>query len=74
MLPHAGLIKAIDPESGDEQWIDTEDPVFRKAYSEWFQNAEVRLKQIFGESKVDLINISTEEDYVKKLLKFFKSR
>ena len=33
-----------------------------------------KLKQVLGESKVDLIRISTDEDYVKALLKFFKSR
>ena len=74
VLPHAGLIKAIDPETGQEQWIDTEDVEFRRAYSDWYQSRTTKLKQTLGESKVDLINISTDDDYVKKLLKFFKSR
>lgn len=74
ILPNAGLIKAIDPESGVEQWIDTDDVEFRRAYSDYYQKRISKLKQTLGESKVDLINISTEDDYVKKLLKFFKSR
>ncbi len=74
ILPKAGIIKAIDPETGAEHWIDTEDKIFRQNYSEWYAKKMIKLKQVLGESKADLINISTDEDYVKALLKFFKSR
>ncbi|MGB4903807.1 MAG: VWA domain-containing protein, partial [Saprospiraceae bacterium] len=74
ILPHAGVIKAIDPETGISHWVDTEDEVFRKKYSEFYISKVNKLKQVLGESKVDLIRISTDEDYVKALLKFFKSR
>lgn len=74
ILPRAGIIKAIDPETGAEHWIDTEDNNFRKIYSEHYVRKMLKLKQALGESKADFINISTDEDYVKALLKFFKSR
>lgn len=73
-LPEAGLVRAIDPETGLEYWIDTASEHFRKAYADNYLERMTKLRQVLGESKVDLINLTTGEDYVKKLLKFFKSR
>lgn len=74
ILPRAGLIRAIDPETGQEGWVDTDDDRFRKAYAEYYVHHARSLKQNLGKNKVDLISVSTDEDYLKALMKFFRSR
>ncbi|MCO6461274.1 MAG: DUF58 domain-containing protein [Saprospiraceae bacterium] len=75
-LPDVDLIYAIDPEDGSEYIIDTKDSRSRKFFAEKYAAHLSELKKMLGESKIDLIQIDTNrgEDYIRKLIKFFKSR
>ncbi len=73
-LPSVGLLKLKDAETGHYQWIDTSSSEVRKTYANWWAESEQLLKQTFSRCKVDSVAISTEEDYVKPLIKLFKQR
>lgn len=73
-MPNMGLLKVVDAESGNEQFVDTSDYNVQKAYASWFAQHEQYTLNAFRYSGVDSININTGEDYVKPLIKLFKMR
>jgi len=73
-LPNVGLIKLKDAETGDRIWVDTSDKRLRTGYKHaWGQN-QLELQKTFTKSGVDMVSMSTSEDYVKALMKLFKMR
>lgn len=73
-LPNVGMIQIKDAERKSTHWIDTSDENFRKKYESQFINHEAEVKSNFRLSGADFISISTQQDYVKALQVFFKSR
>lgn len=73
-LPDVGLIEILDVESGFKKWVDTSDVHTRNAYNKQFVNNTKAFKEAFIKAGADTISISTNEDYVKPLIKFFKNR
>lgn len=73
-LPNVGLIRAEDSETGSIKLIDTASKKVRDTYNEWYNKHVSYFKNCFNQSKADTINIRTDEDYVKLLMKFFKKR
>lgn len=74
ILPDVGLIEILDVESGFKKWVDTSDVHTRNAYNKQFVNNTKAFKEAFIKAGADTISISTNEDYVKPLIKFFKNR
>ncbi|MBA64641.1 MAG: DUF58 domain-containing protein [Candidatus Marinimicrobia bacterium] len=73
-FPNIGLAKVEDPETGQIFWIDTASKIAMNRLKR-----EIDLKQSMFKKKakkfgLDLISISTEEDFVEPLLSFFKKR
>lgn len=73
-LPNIGIMELEDAETGESAWIDTASSKVRKAYGEWWAQADAALRHSFSKCKVDHVQISTAEDYVKPLVKLFKQR
>ena len=73
-LPDVGIIEVEDAESGRKTWIDTSSDALRRHYRQSWDERERKLASIFNRSRVDNISFSTEDDYVKALIKLFKSR
>jgi uncharacterized protein (DUF58 family) len=73
-IPNAGMIKVLDSESGEEQWIDTSSRYARREYERWWSDHIDLIKNIFKRCGVDTAEIGTDEDYVKPLIKLFKNR
>jgi uncharacterized protein (DUF58 family) len=73
-IPDLGLVKISDAETGAEKWIDTSSSVTRREYATWWNNHFQMVKNIFKRCGVDSSEISTGEDYVKPLMKLFKTR
>ena len=73
-LPNVGLIKLKDAESGERIWVDTSDKRLRKTYKHAWGEGQLALQKSFTKSGVDLVSMSTSEDYVKVLMKLFKMR
>ena len=73
-IPDLGLIKAEDAETGKEIWIDTSSSENRKAYNIWWNSHVEKMKNNFTRCGVDYAELRTDLDYVKPLIKLFKSR
>jgi uncharacterized protein (DUF58 family) len=73
-IPDIGMLKIIDAESGNEKWIDTSSVITRLEYEKWWSDHVGYLKNVFKKCGVDSSMISTDEDYVKPLMKLFKTR
>jgi len=73
-LPKAGLIRILDPETGNSRWIDSADEKVRQNYKSWRETMQKNLNNIFTRNKVDMIKIRTDESYIAPLQNFFKKR
>lgn len=73
-LPKVGLMKILDSETGNEQWIDTSSRKVRDEYKRWWQQRQGEMTTLFNKSRVDNVSVRTDEDYVKALLSLFKMR
>ncbi len=73
-LPPVGLIRLKDAESGKERWIDTMSSNTRNLYNDWWSEQFHKTEAMFRRNGIDQASISTGEDYVKPLMKLFKSR
>jgi len=73
-LPKIGLVKLTDSETGEERWIDTSDTKVQKTVAGVRQRIIQNRKSLFLSSRLDSIEINTGENYVKPLVKFFRTR
>jgi len=73
-LPNVGLIKVVDSETGEEQLIDTGSKKTREQYANHFTEKSDYFFDSFKRSGADILTINTKEDYVKNMMRFFKSR
>ncbi len=73
-LPDAGLWQVVDPETGEEKWIDTGSEYVRSQYQQSFFDMTAYCKTVFTKAGCDLLHLRTDEDYVKVLQRFFIGR
>jgi len=73
-FPNVGLINIHDSETGENTWIDTTSKKNREKFQ---KNSDEKLDKFSTKCKnigFDLLQINTEDDYIKFLMKFFRSR
>lgn len=73
-LPDVGLMRIQDLENNHAIWIDTSSRNTRNKFNKWWYSRQQKMIDIFRRSGVDLISISTDEDYVKSLISLFQRR
>lgn len=73
-LPDIGLIPVEDAESGQQFWMDTSDPYYRKAYAQQHANAMHYFKDAFHSAGADTLVLSDQDVYLNELQKFFHQR
>ena len=73
-IHNVGLVRVKDSESGKFLWVDTSSKELRREYAKWGEDAFLKSKQLLRKYAVDNVSISTDQDYVKGLISFFKSR
>jgi len=73
-LPDAGILNLIDPETGEELMINTASPNIRQRYRKLMEGQEKALTALMQHCGADLLNISTDEPYIKTLKSFFDRR
>lgn len=73
-LPQIGLVQVEDAETGNKNWIDTEDPYVQYEYTHQFNEQETLCRNYFKRSGADLLYVRTDEDHVKVLQQFFMKR
>jgi uncharacterized protein (DUF58 family) len=73
-IPSMGIVKFTDAETGEEKWIDTSNPAVQNTFREIREENLRKMKSLFLSSKLDNIEISTGDNYIKPLVQFFKMR
>lgn len=73
-LPDLGLIPLKDAETGENVLVDTSSEKLRKTYKAKRMEAKKQLREKFLRSKIDTIELHTNESYVKPLMNFFQRR
>jgi len=73
-LPDLGVILMEDAETGEQLYVDTGDPGFRRRFQAAAQERAAALQQTFRRAGVDLLALSTEEDLVRSLVRFANLR
>ena len=73
-LPDIGMIKVEDPETCKMFWIDTSYGPDLKEMNTENNKTLIELKKKTSKIGLDFISISTGEDYIEPLMKFFKKR
>ena len=73
-IPDVGLVHIKDSESGEAAWVNSSSRKVRDAYALWFASVRERENALFNRYQVDNIDISTDQDYVKRLMLFFNKK
>src|SRR5690606_21662537 len=73
-LPNVGLVQFADPETGLVRWVDTGSRSVRNAYRAAALKHQHRTRETLRRCGVDHAVISTQEGYIRPLMKLFKDR
>ncbi|MRT94783.1 DUF58 domain-containing protein [Ancylomarina sp. 16SWW S1-10-2] len=73
-LPSIGLVRMLDAETREYQWVDTSSSKVRNAHAKWWRDNHSKVVETFKRSGVDVANIRTDQDYVRSLIALFKRR
>ena len=73
-LPKLGIIPVMDKESKKTLWINTSFGDFRERMTNTYNSRREELMQFSRKHQVNYLSITTDEDYVPKLLRLFKVR
>jgi uncharacterized protein (DUF58 family) len=73
-LPDLGLVTLQDAETGEQLFVDTHDPGFRRRFVEAAQTHERRMREGFMEAGVDTLELATDDDLVDAVLRFADMR
>ena len=69
-LPELGLVTVEDAETGEQLFIDTSDPGFRKRYEAEAEAREAALREALAHAGADTLELSTDDDLLESLLRF----
>lgn len=74
VMPNVGLVKVRDMETGADRWIDTSSSRVRKAFDKAWYDRQQKIHLTTTRCGVDMVSVTTDEDYVKALLTLFHNR
>ena len=74
IIPNLGVVDITDNESGAKLTVNTGSKNVRKKYSEYYSSKRNEFIDFFKKSGAGIIECNTQDDYQKKLLKYFRSR
>ncbi|WET00897.1 DUF58 domain-containing protein [Flavobacterium sp. YJ01] len=73
-IPNLGMVSMLDSETGKIQLVDTSSKTVRLNYEKHYQEKLNYFKDTFRKSGAGIVNTRVDENYVTKLLGYFKSR
>ena len=73
-VPDVGKIRFRDPESGRQSVVNTSSPAWQKAFSGKVQEETAQREMLCKRSKMDVVSISTTDDLILPLRRFFHLR
>ena len=74
IIPNLGVIDITDNETGAKLTVNTGSKNVTKKYSVYYNSKRNEFIDFFKKSGSGIIECNTQDDYQKKLLKYFKSR
>lgn len=73
-IPSLGVVQMEDEETGELLLVNTTSKTVRANYSAYYKERVTYYKESFTRSGAGVIDVRTDESYVKKLLGYFKRR
>ena len=73
-LPAVGYIELEDAETGEQVSVNVSDPVFRDAFDRDVTETQTAREREFRRKGIDLVEISTDQQYTDRLMRFFRRR
>ena len=73
-LPDAGLVELADAETGARMLIDTASPAARKKFATAATVRALERRDTFARLNIDQIEVQTDRDYLRDLIRFFRTR
>jgi uncharacterized protein (DUF58 family) len=73
-LPELGLVTVEDAETGEQLFIDTSDPSFRRRYAAEAEAREAALRGALARAGADTLELSTDDDLLESMLRFAAMR
>jgi uncharacterized protein (DUF58 family) len=73
-IPAIGMVVMNDAETGEHLWVDTSDPRFRRRFDEAVRRRDERLASTFRRAGVETLELSTEEDLARSIVRFAQRR
>jgi uncharacterized protein (DUF58 family) len=73
-LPDLGLVTVEDAESGEQLFVDSTDPVFRRRFEALAAQHEARLRAALSQAQVDALELATDDNLFESLLRYVALR
>jgi uncharacterized protein (DUF58 family) len=73
-LPDAGILRLVDPESGETIYLNSSKASVREQYKKYVIAEQQALKKHLQQLRVDLITIGSSDSYVRVLKNYFENR
>ncbi|MEH6408401.1 MAG: DUF58 domain-containing protein [Leeuwenhoekiella sp.] len=73
-IPSLGVVQMQDEETGELLLVNTGSRTVRNNYANFYKDKVIYYKETFKRSGAGVIDVRTDESYVKKLLGYFKMR
>ena len=73
-IPNLGMVEMLDAETGKTQLIDTSSKTVRTNYEKYYLQKVAFFKETFSKCGAGVVNSRVDENYVMKLLGYFKAR
>jgi uncharacterized protein (DUF58 family) len=73
-IPNLGMVQMLDRETGKYRWVNTNSKSLRRSYAAHYLERVDYFRQTFSRSGSGVLSTRVDEDYVKKLMGYFKRR
>jgi uncharacterized protein (DUF58 family) len=73
-LPDVGPMLMDDAETGEQLYVDTHDPAFRRRFREASERREAELGAAFGRAGVDAVALATDDDLLEAIVRMAARR
>ncbi|MFI3261856.1 MAG: DUF58 domain-containing protein [Rikenellaceae bacterium] len=73
-MPDVGIVELEDGETGQKVWVDTSSKAVREHYENYNKKLNFIIENTLVKYRIDSVDCSTEDDYVKALMMLFKKR
>ncbi len=73
-LPNLGVVQLFNAETGETTWVNTNNARTKEIHANNFKKFDEEVSKEFKKSGIDSATISTDEDFIKPLVKLFQNR